>query len=77
MTDKIKGVPEGWKIKRLDTARDGDFIPSKDSSGVPKAMKVEFTSGWVGLYTAILERDIKIIDMSKCEVDIEYATSGS
>jgi len=66
----IEGVPEGWKIKGILKGRDGD-------SAIDSYGKVITLSGCdVGYYHTIVERDIQIIDMSQCKVDIEYSRDG-
>ena len=66
----IEGVPEGWKIKGILKGCDGDSVI--DSYG-----KVITLSGCdVGYYHTIVERDVQIIDMSQCKVDVEFKPKG-
>lgn len=78
MSNKIEGVPEGWKIKRIGSARDDDYIPwfdyEKDKIVAKKYSDVFDLVNRPAC--CIIERDIKIIDMSKCKVDIEFQCSS-
>jgi len=70
MTD-IKGIPEGWKAKEYDFVKVGDYVPMVGTDG-SFAQKIPRGSCHIGRLDLIIERDIKIIDMSKCKVDVEY-----
>tara|TARA_R110002020_G_scaffold472593_1_gene700891 strand:+ start:1872 stop:2381 length:510 start_codon:yes stop_codon:yes gene_type:complete len=63
----IKGIPEGWKIKEIGTPKSGDYYLNVHGTAEALKSKNVQTKNWI-----ILERDIKIIDMSKCKVDMEY-----
>lgn len=72
---KIEGVPQGWKIdcikhfggacdeNRYIIGYDGNPIKFGDLNNFSPQSQYVFIS-----------RDIKIIDMSKCKVDIEYSS---
>ena len=72
MINKIEGIPEGWKVKRIGYPEIGEYLlSSKDkvlefTDIIQAGLLIDFN------ISVILERDIKIIDMSKCKVDVEY-----
>lgn len=71
MSDKIKGVPEGWKIKRIGIDEDSKYYMHSDGE-VKKVPDYILNNLSVASCCAVtLERDVKTIDMSKCKVDIE------
>ncbi len=78
MSNKIEGVPEGWKINRVGSAKDDDYIPWFDyEQDKIVAKKYSDVFDLVNRPACcIIEPDIKIIDMSKCNVDIQKAKEG-
>jgi len=64
----IEGVPKGWKIKRI-----GKPIIHKETF-LNAFGDITFCDSNMGdnkVYV-IIERDVQIIDMSQCKVDVEY-----
>ena len=68
----IKGIPEGWKIKEIGVARREDYIPAVNADAeIVSATLEDIYNNPLAIVQCILERDIKIIDMSQCKVDVE------
>ena len=74
---KIQGVPEGWKVKRIGSAKDDDYIPWFNYEQ-DKIVATKYSDVFDLVHRpacCIIEREVKIIDMSKCKVDIEIQST--
>lgn len=73
MDYKIKGVPEGWRATDYRVAKVGDYILSMDKDLKYIVVKIDHEMD-IDDYSLslIIERDIKIIDMSQCKVDMQH-----
>ena len=74
MTDKIKGVPDGWKAVEYRRAKEGDYVIDFCADELAPLYVLSGSTN-IGIPDLIIERDIKIIDMSKCKVDIEIQST--
>ena len=74
MTDKIKGIPEGWKAKEYKLLEEGDYIPipNKDKFVPSRITRDYILNNFSAVHGLAIECDIKTIDMSQCKVDVEY-----
>ena len=66
---KIEGVPEGWRIKGILKGAKGE----KAINGYGQIVTID--DYHAQYYHTVLERDVQIIDMSQCKVDIEIQST--